>query len=159
PLLGFSAGGRGPGEELALADGEHTIEYAGFMRSAVPIDHVEVVHNGRVVDTVQIAGNGTTADLEGTVTVPESGWLLLRAWSERSHRLVFDLYPYATTTPVWISVGGRLPTSQDDAEYFLAWVRRLHESAANHPDYNSDVERAAILARFDAASERFAACR
>jgi TolB protein len=159
PLLGFSAGGRGPGEEVAFADGEHTIEYAGFMRSAVPIDHVEVVHNGRVVDSVELAGNGTTADFAGTVTVRESGWLLLRAWSERSHRLVFDLYPYATTTPVWISVGGRLPTSQDDAEYFLAWVRRLHESAANHPDYNSDAERAAILARFDAASERFEACR
>ena len=83
--------------------------------------------------------------------VDESGWLLLRAWNDGSHPLVLDLYPYGTTGPVYVTVGGEPPRSTEDADYFIAWIDRIRESAADHPDYNTAAERAAVLEHLDAA--------
>ena len=159
PLLGFTVRDQGPGGELPLPAGRHALEYQGFVRSAVPVDHVEVVLNGEVVAAFDAADDGRRADLAGRVEVDRSGWLLLRAWRETSHRLTFDSYPYATTTPVWITVGGEPPRSDAAAGYFTAWVDRLIAAAGEHPDYNSAAERERVLANLGAARERFAECR
>ena len=42
--------------------------------------------------------------------------------------------------------------SADDAQYFLAWLARVRESAASHADYNSIQERQQVLQNIDAAS-------
>lgn len=159
PLLGFAVNGAGPGDSLDLDTGSHALRYEGFVRSAVPLDHAEVVLNGKVIDTLDLGSDRTGRDFRGSITVAESGWLLLRAWREGSHPFVFDLYPYATTTPVWVSVDGKVPTAPADADYFLAWIERLRETAIDHPDYNADDERRRVLSRLDAAAERFQACR
>lgn len=158
PLLGFELEGRGPGEEISLGAGRHELAYSGFMRSIVPIDHVELVLNGRVIDTIDVGGDRRSADFSGRASVDGPGWLLLRAWNETSHPLIFDRYPYATTTPVWVSVDGQDTRSKADAEYFIAWIGRLRQSAADHSDYNSPAERDNVLARLDAATARFQAC-
>ena len=41
-----------------------------------------------------------------------SGWILLRAWNEDADPLVFDLYPYATTSPIYVDVAGRVHARQ-----------------------------------------------
>ena len=150
PLLGFTLDGRGAGNVIELDEGSHQLDYSGFMRSIVPIDHLEIVYNGEVVESIEL-DDRTSTDLEGTRTVDGSGWLLLRAWNEGSHPLVFDLYPYGTTSPVYVTVDGERPRSPEDAEYFIAWIERIRESAANHPDYNTPGERAAVLEHLDHA--------
>jgi hypothetical protein len=121
----------------------------------VPVDHLEVVYNGEVAKTINLGGNRKSADLRGSVRVDESGWLLLRAWNDGSHPHVFDLYPYATTTPVYVNIDGKAPRSREDAGYFIAWIGRIRESAAEHPDYNSETERDAVLANLDRAERVF----
>lgn len=158
PLIGLSVDGRGPGEEIRMSDAGE-VAFQGFMRSAVAVDHLELVWNGKVVDTLDVGDAGTASDFSGTLAVEESGWLLLRAWNEDADPMVFDVYPYATTTPVWVTVGEEPMASAQDAEYFLAWIARVREAAAAHPDYNSDAEREAVMNRLDAASQRFEACR
>jgi hypothetical protein len=155
PLLGFAVNEQGPGAEIELDAGEHELEYSGFLRSMVPVDHLEVVYNGEVVKTINPGGNRKSADLRGRVRVNESGWLLLRAWNDGSHPGVFDLYPYATTTPVYVNIDGKAPRSREDAEYFIAWIERIRESAAEHPDYNSEAERDAVLSNLDRAEGVF----
>jgi hypothetical protein len=155
PLLGFAVNAEGPGAEIELDAGEHELEYSGFLRSMVPVDHLEVVYNGEVAKTINLGGNRKSADLRGSVRVDESGWLLLRAWNDGSHPHVFDLYPYATTTPVYVNIDGKAPRSREDAEYFIAWIGRIRESAAEHPDYNSETERDAVLANLDRAERVF----
>jgi TolB protein len=155
PLLGFSVNDQGPGAEIELDAGEHELGYAGFLRSMVPVDHLEIVYNGKVVRTVKPDGNRKRADLRGSVHVNESGWLLLRAWNDGSHPGVFDLYPYATTTPVYVNIDGKAPRSPEDAEYFIEWIERIRESAAAHPDYNSEAEREMVLANLDRAERVF----
>ena len=159
PLIGFELQGQRPGGELAIDGATGALSYSGFLRSNVPIDHLEVVANGAVVARHETGSDGRSADIEGSLELAESGWVLLRAWNDGSHPLVFDLYPYATTTPVWITHANGPARSREDADYFLAWIDRLRGMARQHPDYNSALERQRILERLDAASERFAACR
>lgn len=155
PLLGFSVNGRGPGESIELADGPHELAFSGFMRSIVPMEHLELVYNGEVVRSIELTGDRRSADLEGSVRVDGSGWLLLRAWNDGSHPMVFDLYPYGTTTPIYVTVVGKPPRSREDADYFLAWIARIRESAANHTDYNTLDERRAVLSHLAEARRIF----
>ncbi|MDH5345706.1 MAG: CehA/McbA family metallohydrolase, partial [Gammaproteobacteria bacterium] len=158
PIVGLTVDGLLPGSVID-GPGPRDRSYRGFLRSAVPIDHLELVLNGEVIRTVETGDDGKTADFEGTVTVDQSGWLLLRAWNEESHPQVFDLYPYATTSPVYVTVGGKAARSPDDAAYYGAWVNRIRESVLTHPDFNDAAERDSILANLAAAEARFDACR
>jgi len=155
PLLGLRVDGKGPGNEVERDRGEHELQYSGFLRSVVPVDHLELVYNGEVVKTFDLGADRKSADVNGSLRVGESGWLLLRAWNDGSHPMVFDPYPYATTTPVYITVDGQAPKSTDDADYFIAWIERIRESAVDHPDYNSENERDAVLANLERAQRVF----
>ena len=82
-----------------------------------------------------------SAELSGAIPVTESGWILLRAWNDEPDALIFDLYPYASTSPVYVSVGGQPAKSPEDAEYFLRWIDRIIASAEARQDYNDAQEK------------------
>lgn len=151
PLLGFEVDKQGPGSVIELNE-PATVKFSGFVKSLVAIDALEVVLNGVVIQRVDLPDGSTSAEIAESIRIDESSWILLRASSDKPHPLIFDMYPYATTSPVYISVGDKPQKSQQDAEYFLAWIARVRESAANHQGYNSSAERDAILGHIDAAA-------
>jgi hypothetical protein len=155
PLASFSLGGREAGEEITLPAGGGVLEARIGLASIVPVDRLEVVGNGRVVATVPITGEGLAAQASLELRVPESGWYLLRARAERSRHPVLDIYPYATTSPIYVTVGGRPARSKADAEYFVAWIRRVEEAAALHDGYNTPAERQGVLATLAAGRAAF----
>jgi hypothetical protein len=155
PLIGLTANSISPGGDINLDAGEHELQVSGFLRSIVPVDHLEIVWNGEVVQTLTTDATRRNADFSTTVKVSGSGWLLLRAWNDKSHPDVFDIYPYATTNPVFVTVGGKALRSKEDADYFIAWLGRVRESAEAHPDYNSAAERSAVLANINKAVKVF----
>lgn len=160
PLLGLTVNGAGPGGDLELGADAGPLRVQGFLRSAVPVEHLELVHNGEVVERFETGRDGRSADIDIGVDAPEgSGWFLLRAWNEGPTPLILDQYPYATTSPVYVSIGGQALRSPADGAYFLAWIDRVREAAAAHEDYNSESERASVLAHADAARTFFEACR
>ena len=124
------------------------------MRSIVPMQHVEVVRNGHVVATL---APGASVDAEGEVELKDSGWLVLRAWNDDADPLVFDIYPYATTSPIYVEVGGAKPRSPEDARYFVKWLDRNLESAGAREDYNSVKEKQAVFDYLKAARAKFEA--
>ncbi|MCH7822664.1 MAG: CehA/McbA family metallohydrolase [Proteobacteria bacterium] len=159
PIVGLTINGHGPGGEIMLQAGSHELSFDGFLRSIVPVDHFELVMNGEVIRSFELDDSKTSVDFSGNVQVERSGWLLLRAWNEGAHPLVFDAYPYATTTPVYLSVGNETPRSTADADYFIAWIERIRESVEAHSDFNNDGERDLILTNLNAAQQQFEACR
>jgi TolB protein len=155
PLLGFTVENKPPGGEIDLPKGEHELHYRGWMRSLTGIDHLEVVLNGKVVKSIALAGDRVTADIDDIIKVKESGWLALRAWNDHATPDVFDLYPYATTNPVFVTVDGRPVRSNADAAFFLKWIDKVKASAAANRDYNTQTERDAVLRHIDDARRVF----
>ena len=75
----------------------------------------------------------------------KSGWCVLRAWNQNGTHPVLDLYPYATTSPIYITLGGAPARSREDAAYFLAWVDRLIANAQANTAWNSEAEKEIVL--------------
>jgi hypothetical protein len=147
PLLEFSLNGRGIGDELAFSASQVTVAFSAKLRSIVPVDHLEVVCNGKVAQTLKLNATRTSSDATGTLPVSESGWCVLRAASDQAEYPVLDNYVYATTSPIYITVDGKKPHSPDDAKYFAAWIDRLNETTAAYPDWNSAEEKRYVLGR------------
>jgi hypothetical protein len=155
PLLGFSVESKQPGGEIDLPAGDHELHYKGWLRSLTGIDHLEVVLNGRVVKSVALPGRRMAADFADSITLKESGWLLLRAWNDHATPDVFDLYPYATTNPVFVTVGNKPLRSKADAAFFLKWIGKVRASAAANRDYNTNAERDVVLRHINDARRVF----
>jgi hypothetical protein len=154
PILDFTANGVGPGSELQF-DTATSVKYRGFLRSAVPLDKLELVQNGQVVHDIDLASDGMSAEFSSDLLVEHSSWLLLRASARDPHPDVFDMYPYATTSPIYVNIGEQGPRSVEAADYFLAWIARVRDSAATHTGYNTASERERVLGHIDKAADIF----
>jgi TolB protein len=157
PLLGFSLGGKRLGEELKLPAGEGTVKFKAWLRSIVAIDHLEVICNGRVARELKLNIDHESADVEDVLPISQSGWCLLRAWSDKAEHPVLDIYPYATTSPIYVSVVGSPLRAPDDAKYFVAWIDRLSTAAKENQDWNNAAEKTSVLGMLDAARKIYAA--
>jgi len=147
PLLGLTVEGQPPGTEVAVPAGETTLKYKGFLRSVVPVDHLELIVSGKVARTIRLTGARTSADFEGRLPVTGGGWLLVRAWNDAAHPEIFDIYPYATTNAFFFRASGAAIHCGGDAQYFLNWIDRLDAAAAAHAGYNSAAERETTLSQ------------
>jgi TolB protein len=92
-----------------------------------------------------LEGERTSATATVRIPVDRSGWILLRARTDRAIYPVLDLYPYATTSPVYLSVGGRPARSRADAEFFVAWIDRMRSAVEAHQHWNTEEERRDVL--------------
>ena len=147
PLIEFTVGGLRVGDELKFDGAQTGVAYTAKLRSIVPVDHLEVVCNGRVAQTLKLEGKRDSADVTGTLPLKESGWCVLRASSDGAEYPVLDNYAYATTSPVYVTIGGKTPRSPEDAKYFAAWIARTIEVTSNYPDWNSAAEKEYVLKR------------
>src|SRR5262249_62104025 len=127
------------------------------VRSIVAVDRLEVVGNGRVVASVPLAGDRTSAEVTIPLTVERSGWYTLRAAGLRSRHPVLDLYPFATTSPIYVTVADRPIRSAEAARYFLAWIDRLEAAARGHHGWKTEGEKRTGLAQIARARAVFAA--
>ena len=145
PLLGFTLGGKQLGDDLKLPAENQEVKFTAWLRSIVPIDHLQLVCNGQVRRDLKIGDDRKTADVQGTLPISETGWCLLRAWSEKAEYPVLDAYPYATTSPIYVTVAGSSPHSAQDAAYFVAWIDRLTQAAKANTDWNIEAEKRSVL--------------
>jgi TolB protein len=145
PLIGMTVNGTDVGGEVSLRAGG-TVAVSVRLRSNVPVEHLELVQNGRVVEEIPLSGDRRTATATVRVPVDRSGWLLLRARGDTARYPILDVYPYAMTSPVYLTVGGRPTRSSEDARYFIRWIDRTRASVEAHRDWNSEAERRETLA-------------
>lgn len=152
PLLGFLLDGARPGD--TLAPGRH--RYRVALRSPVAVDHLELVQNGTVVKTFTLRGDRRHLDAEGEIDLA-GGWVLLRAWNDGADPEVLDLYPYATTNPVWLGDHVLAPSARADAAWFARWMTRTIEAASARDDYNTPAERRITLTYLAQARDAYRA--
>ena len=145
PLLSFSVDGHEPGEDVPLPT-PRSLAVHVTLRSIVAVDHLEIIANGQVVSSIALHGDRTTADTTVMVPVQGSGWLVLRARGDGPREPVLDLYPFASTSPVYVTVNGAPARSAEDARFFVHWVDRVTQAAAARTDWNTAAERDSTLA-------------
>jgi len=156
PLLGFSLGDKQLGDDLSLPAGENKVKFTAWLRSFVPIDHLQLICNGAVVRDLKLNADREAADVKDTIPISRSGWCLLRAWSDKAEHPVLDMYPYATTSPIYITVAGSHPRPTEDAAYFIAWIDRMIDAAKSNQDWNTEAEKTAVLEMLSSARKVYA---
>jgi len=155
PLIEFTLGGQRIGDELKFDARQAAVPFTVKLRSIVPVDHLEVVCNGRVAQNLKLGAGRDSADVSGTLPLKESGWCVLRASSDKAEYPVLDNYVYATTSPVYVTIGGKPPRSPEDARYFSAWIDRVIEATSHYPDWNSTAEKQGVLGKLGEAKQVF----
>lgn len=156
PLLGFELDGKHPGDTIARS-GPGAVRYRVALRSPVAVDHLELVQNGRVVKAFKLKGDRQKLDAEGELRIETGGWVILRAWNDGSDPQVLDLYPYATTSPIYLQLPGGAPPAKADAAYFAAWLDRVIADAISRTDYRNLREHDETLNYLKDARDRYAA--
>jgi Tol biopolymer transport system component len=154
PLLRFSLGGQAIGGEVRL-EKKQVVRFSAEMNSIVPVDHLQIVCNGKVARELAMNSERNSAHVDGSIPLETSGWCILRAFSDKAEYPILDLYPYATTSPVYLSVAGAPVRSASDAAYFVAWVDRLISAARSNTSWNTEAEKESVLSMLQEARGKY----
>src|ERR1041384_5895446 len=102
------------------------------------------------------AGTRPAVDTTLFLPVEQSGWFVLRAWNARAEEPVLDLYPFASTSPIYVTVAGAPVRSPADAEFFVRWSDRVIAAARAHTGWLTTAERDSVLTLFGRARAFYA---
>ncbi len=157
PLLGFSLGGKQPGDEISLPAGENKVKFTAWLRSFVPIDHLQVICNGEVVRDLKLNGDREAADVEGHNS-DFAQWLVPAAGLERQGRASCAGHVSLCDDQPDLCDGRRVRTRRptEDAAYFIAWIDRMIDAAKSNQDWNTEAEKAAVLEMLSSARKVYA---
>lgn len=153
PLLGLEVDGQHPGGLLTGSQATRPVKVS--LRAPFPVDRLELVQNGGIVKQFHLTGDRTAFDWRGDVKLASGGWMLLRAYNEKPDPWVLDLYPYATTSPIYFEAPP--PPALEDAAYFAAWMDRVIEAAHARGGWNNETEKSDTLAYLNQARDKFRA--
>src|SRR2546429_7879987 len=115
------------------------------LRSNVPVDHLEIIGNGKVVARLALGADRITADDTVSVPVSTSGWYVLRAYSDRAELPVLDLYPFASTSSIYVRVGDQPLRSASDATFFVRWIERVEAATRASTSWVNPSEQIQVL--------------
>jgi len=148
PLLDFTVDGLGPGHEIHASAAGRLVEIKGQAHSIVPMESLEIILNGRVLEQVWARGDRTEVAIARTFNVNESGWLGLRVRAP-GHRLApNDREVYAHTSPVYVSVEGQSPGERDAARFFVEQIDQLIERVTRQGKFETPAQRERVIALF-----------
>lgn len=141
PMLTIEVDGKPPGSTLQRRpQDESAIHITGLAASARPLRPIEIVVNGRVVDSISAANDKTArggyeSPIDAEVELEGSSWIAIRVFEDRPDGRV----RFAHSSPVHVDVAGKpLRPRKAEVDYL---VRRMKEEL----DRNRDVLRPEAL--------------
>lgn len=144
PMLFLKVDGKEPGDELRFDKGPRRLEVKVEVKSAIPVDAVELVVNGK------------PQPLGSTLTIEHSSWIAARV-SGPFHRMVLnDAKAFAHTSPVYVYVGGEPIQSAPDARFWVDWINRLIERTAQRGTFSTEARKREVLELFSKARAIYA---
>jgi len=160
PLLRLRAGAAGrPADRLAgdgiALDRPGKVRLDAELISRHPVRRMEILQNGKVIVGLGVERPGEPVRWTGTVDVKQPCWLAARCFGEHKPR-----YPhcaahnqFAHTNALFVTVGGRRPTSPSDAGRF---VKEIDALVAYAPKLPTDRMRQRAMTAYRKAREYFA---
>ncbi|MBH00014.1 MAG: hypothetical protein CMN58_06680 [Solibacterales bacterium] len=151
PLIGLEINGEISGGEIYLSPEGGSVEVHAWLETAFPVDKLELLFNGKVVDSFTTENGGRHANIRKIVDVTTSGWFGLRARTESPVNPIDDTHLHAETGAIYVYKGKQPIRSQEDAEYFVQWIREITNQAERHPGWRSEKEKRYVLEQFNEA--------
>lgn len=132
PMLFARFNGRPPGATFAdLEKPRPTCRITGTAESATPLDRIEIVVNGEIVNTLKprnqkTARGGYSSHIDTAVELDGSSWVAVRCWEQHPG----GRFRYAHTAPVHFDVPGRpLRPRRAEVRYLIS---RMEEELARN---------------------------
>ncbi|MEE3259624.1 MAG: CehA/McbA family metallohydrolase [Candidatus Latescibacterota bacterium] len=145
PALWLVVEGQGPGAQIA-ARGRVVVEMA--WRSHYPLDRVEVVRDGEVVDTRVL--QETAEQREGAwsvdVDLAGDGWVAARVFG--AARDSFGQAVYAHASPVYVGTGVPAERAGDAAAFFARGIEESSGLIGRFGRFTTDAQREEVLHLF-----------
>ena len=153
PLLTFEVNGSGVGEEIKFTPGtSYRATLRADVMSRTPIDRVEIVRNGEVIESAQARG-ASRFRLEKTVQVDKSSWFAARVYGPGAPGLTTQAL--AHTSAVYVTAGGVPPLVEEDLELAVRWIDRLWANLVERNNFGSEENREAAKKMIDSARRHY----
>lgn len=149
PALLFTVGGNTKPGGLTRAG---TQKWSIELTSALAVDRVEVVVNGKVVWHADGIKAGETRTYTGSTDLPEGGWIAARAHGGAMAWPGMDSYPFAHSSPIWIDrIGSTDATAEAAAKADLMNALNSEKERIKNAYGTQDMTK--VQARIDAAMD------
>lgn len=119
PLIDLRVEGLEIGETLKMPARGGSVEVEAVAESAWPLGRLEVLYNGRVLCSEQVAKGSKLLRVREKVSVPGSGWIAARCLGVADHP---GSYLAAHTSPVYIKCGETRAFDGPAAQHMLSLV-------------------------------------
>lgn len=119
PVLLLTVNGHEPGATIALKDKKQTLHVRCLAHSQAPLQQIEIIHNGQVVQSLTLENGETEATLEEDVALGP-GWVAARCWEPETETQIF-----AATSPVYLEHEGQGYIVKDSARYYATVIESL----------------------------------
>jgi TolB protein len=152
PLADFRVEGALPGSVVSKGKVKWSLDLA----SALPVEHLEILVNGRVVETLKPLAKGGALHLGGSLKLPAGGWVAFRAWDDHSAWPTMNSRLFVHTSPHWIGAKGSTDPrrARESAAVLLATLQAQRKDLAQRPELAG---RARLEVEFDQAEARLKA--
>ena len=104
PALLFKIEGQEPGGVVNPG----TRNWSLNLVSVRPVDRIEIIVNGRIVQTLKGFKGGGSRSYKGRINLPSGGWLAARAIGGKTGWPIMSYSHFAHTQPVWIDQIGSI---------------------------------------------------
>jgi hypothetical protein len=155
PLLSFEVNGHGMGEEIRATEGQpYRARIVAEVRARVPLDKLEIVRNGEVIETKTIDARMRSFRVEHEAEVRASAWFAVRVSGPPARGLTGPAQ--AHSSPVWVSFGGRPTLVEEDLETAIRWTDRFWQNLVERDNFGPDPNRERAKQMVDQARARYA---
>jgi hypothetical protein len=157
PMLSLLADGQSMGAKLSVTStSAKPIHLRTTVRSIDALESLQIVHNGRVVASLNLLGKDAGEVLREMLShdlFPQrSGWVIARAY----FRAPDGLLRQAHTSPIYFSVDEKPVAFAEDARYMLRWIDVLEDIARTNSDrFPSTALQDDVLADYDEARAKY----
>lgn len=146
-------GSWGIGDSLDIYKNKYKIILDVTAECAFPMDRVDIVMNGRVVDTLLPDGDPRIISGRSNFFIYESCWIAARASGPAGEWVTIGDELFAHTGPFYFDMNGEHIRRRESVIFFTEWIDSLIGLAAEKGDWRTPEDSIRALSEFVAARE------
>lgn len=146
PMLTMTADGQELGSVIDIQSKDNKpIKVRTHVRSIERLESLQLIHNGKVVESIDLANMDVPQPIDHTQTwqvrAIQSGWIAARTLFRAPDKRLRQ----AHTSPIYFIVDKQPIAQRDDALYMIRWIDRLVEIAKGADWFPLESDRQAVL--------------